>query len=465
MGKVHRQRVLPDMSNCEPRLYTTDIRSLPLKKRLLSGGAWAFSGRVVTAFAALAINALLARLLTPEAMGTYFLTFSLVSVASVISGLGLEKAVVRLVAESMGTGRPGRAKETVRLTIICGALGALIVAAMLAMGVGEWLSKHVFHSHLMTEVTGLAALWVIVILFQGLLAETFRGFHDIRLATIFGKLFSNLLSVALFAGLWFMQGGSDLKTIIILSVVAGMGSNVVAGLLLNSRLKLLNGQGKLYGKEVLEIAWPLWITSLALFVLMEADLWIVGIYRPQEDVAIYGAAFRLVTLVAFPLLIVNAVVSPLIAEMYAQGRKNELEKALQITATIAGLPAIALLMLLVLYGDTILEFVYGAFYRDGAMVLALLSLGQVVSVWAGSCGLTLSMTGFQKAFMMITIGCGLVNILGAVFLVQTYGPLGVACAAAFSLALANILSLLAVKRDVGIWTHIDLMKILHLIKR
>ncbi|MEA1866831.1 MAG: oligosaccharide flippase family protein [Thermodesulfobacteriota bacterium] len=97
----------------------------PLNRRLLYGGAWAFAGKIITVISSLAVNFLLARLLTPEEMGAYFLTFSLVSVAAMIAQLGLSQTVVRLVAESIGTGQPGRAAADIRIVFRFGAIGSL----------------------------------------------------------------------------------------------------------------------------------------------------------------------------------------------------------------------------------------------------------------------------------------------------------------------------------------------------
>jgi len=101
-----------------------------IKEKLLKGGAWAFAGKVVTALSGLAISALLARLLTPEEMGAYFLTFSLVSVAAIVAQLGLTQTVVRLVAESMGTDRPGRARQSVILALRLAGFSGLTIEAL-----------------------------------------------------------------------------------------------------------------------------------------------------------------------------------------------------------------------------------------------------------------------------------------------------------------------------------------------
>ena len=429
-----------------------------LNRRLFSGGAWAFAGKIITVISSLAVNFLLARLLTPEEMGAYFLTFSLVSVAAMIAQLGLSQTVVRLVAESVSTGQPRRAAAAIRIVFRFGAIGSLLIAGFLALGIGAWIARVVFDSVIMAGVILFASLWVVVMTCQNLLAESFRGFHDIRLATIFGGLVTSVLSTLLFGVLWAWQGRGSLSQVIVLSLVAGSTSALVAGVLLHRRIKPLQGQDSstLYGRDVLRIAWPLLVTNFLVFALTESDLWILGVFRSQEEVAIYGAARRLVLLVTVSLFIVNAVVPPLIAEMYAHGKKRELEQILRITATIAGIPAFGIVLVFILFSGPILGLVYGEFYRAGSSVLMLLSLGQLINVWAGSCGLTLIMTGHQATLMWVTALCGLVAVCGSLLLVQRYGPVGVAGAAAFAMALQNVLMLLAAKKKTGIWTHVKI---------
>ena len=199
---------------------------------------------------------------------------------------------------------------------------------------------------------------------------------------------------------------------------------------------------------------PLWITSLILFTLTQADLWIAGIYLPQQQVAVYGAAFRLVLLVAVPLQIVNMVVAPLIAELYTQGKREELERSLRVAATVTGIPSFLTLVAFMLFGKPILGLVFGGYYREGALILALLSVGQLVNVWTGSCVQTLMMTGNQAPVMNATIATGLLIITGALWAGHIYGAVGIAGAVATGKAFQNILMLFYARKRTGIWTHI-----------
>jgi O-antigen/teichoic acid export membrane protein len=422
-------------------------------KRLAAGGAWAFAGQIITVFSVLAVNALLARLLAPEEVGSYFLTASLVWVSAAAAQLGLHRAVVRLIAESLARNQPGRAAKAVRLVLRLGALGAFLVAGMLLLGVGDWLAMRVFDSILIANVTTLASLWVVVFTFQGLLAESFRGFHDVRLATFFGGVITSLLSAVLFAGLRLVHSHGNLEQVIMLSIIAGTINVVIAFKLLRNKLKPLGKADQLDVATVVNVAWPMWITTLTLIALTQADLWIVGIFRTQDEVAVYGAAARLVAVVAMPLTIVNAVVPSFIAEMYAKHARQDLESALRGATTLASIPALLVVVIFMFLAGPILGIVYGEYYRQGATVLILLGMGQLVNVCSGSCGVVLMMTGHQVLMMSITIACGALTVMGAVLFVQPYGVTGVASVAAATMLLQNVLMLFFSKLKIGIWTH------------
>jgi O-antigen/teichoic acid export membrane protein len=200
------------------------MQTKSLKYKLLHGGAWAFSGKAVTSLTSLAINALLARLLSLEEMGAYFLTFSLISIATVVAQIGLSQTIVRLVAESMGTNRAARARLAVRWILYLVGFGTLVMACMLAFGGGTWVAGHLFKSTIMSQVVVLAAVWMALNSLQSVIAEIYRGFHDIRLATILGGLVTGLLAMLIFLGLWLVHGRSNLHQVVIMMIVAGCSS-------------------------------------------------------------------------------------------------------------------------------------------------------------------------------------------------------------------------------------------------
>lgn len=431
----------------------------PIGKRLISGGAWAFSGKLLSALSGLVVNVLLARILAPEEFGAYFLVFSLVSAAAVFAQLGMNQAVVRRIAESMGSGKPERAVQAIKQVLKYVSIGALAVSGITAVGGGDFIALSVFDSPVIASVSGLMAIWIVIAAFQSILAEIFRGFHNILLATLIGGLLPSLLLVFFLGGLWEWRHGLDLYRVVLLSVVAGLCGVLVAAELLRRELGQLKAKPWHQGLEIWSAAWPLLVTNLTLFVLAQVDLWVLGVFRSQEEVAIYGAAARLTALISLPLMIINAVTPPVIAEMYVRGGRKKLEKILRVTATFAGIPAFVAFLIFTIWGGAVMAFVYGEYFSGGATVLILLSIGQLANVWSGSCGMTLMMTGNQTIMMVISVFSGVVVLVGTILAVGPYGMLGVAAVASSAMVMQNGLMLYMAKKKCGIWTHMDFMTV------
>lgn len=430
-----------------------------LKTQLLRGGIWAFVGKTFRMVSGFIVNALLARLLSPDEVGAYFLTFSLITFLSILAQFGMKTTIVRLISESMSKGLQGRAKNAIQqaffYTTVCGVL----VSAIYYLYLGEVIAISAFDSPLMADVVSVSALWIIVFTYQSIFSEVFRGFHSIGLASIFDGLLTSLL-LALLLGIDFILFDSvSLFHVVMISVVVWFVADIVALFIMRNKLSLLSGGGVIKSKEIINIAWPQMITAISFFIIAQSALLIVGLYLPDSDAAIYGSSLRLVTLVSFPLLVLNAVVPPHIAGMYAKGEIRKMEVMLRATATIAGVPSIIILVIFVLYGEPLLGMLYGDFYREGAVILGVLSFGQLLNVWAGSCGNVLLMTGGQKNIMHISITCSAVAILGSLVLVKPYGITGVAVMSSSALALQNIWMLLSVKKRIGIYTHMNLREV------
>lgn len=433
-----------------------------LRRRLLSGGAWAFAGKIFTALAQLVATALLARLLSPQDMGTYFLAYSVVTVGSMMGTAGVGQAGVRFVAQSIGLEQYGRIRRVVGMVLVIGVLGSSGVGLVYLL-LGPLLGREFFSAPALVAATGLVAGWIMVTSLQYLLAETFRGFHDIRLTFVFGGSVSGggfLAGTIVIVGLsllLFLKGQSTLSFVVSLAAVSSFTSALLAGWALRRKMVSLpqddSHQPVALG-GLLRVAGPLLVTQLTVAALAQSDIWILGAFRPQEELAVYGAAARVVLLVAMPLQMTNVVVEPLIAEMYAQGRKQALERMVRAAGTLAGIPALLGVAGLILLGGPILGLFYGEYYREGATVLALLSLGQLVKVLTGPCQATLGMSGHQSILMIITVVFAVITIVAGLAVVARYGATGVAVTAAGGIALQNLSAWLVARFTTGMWTHI-----------
>jgi O-antigen/teichoic acid export membrane protein len=419
---------------------------------------WAFAGKASTALLTLAVNAFITRLLTPDEVGTYFLMLSLVTVLSLITLTGINKAIVRLISESQARKTPRHTLSIIRSSYFIVGITTLLVLTLFMSGIGKWISQVIFSNSLGSSLIMLTAIWIVANTCSILLAETFRGFHDIRHASIFDGLMDSLIFAILLSGLLVYHGTGSLDMVVWLAIAANSVNLIVASIFLRKKLDktgIASGPEQANPSEILAIAWPMCASGVTIAMLGQADLWVMGIFWEQHDVGVYGAVKRLVALVTISLLITNAVIPPLIAELNAHSKKDVLENTLRATTTVAAIPALFVLGVFALFADRILATVYGEFYAAGSAILLILSLGQLVNVWCGSCGNVLMMTGHQVLMLKISMISGILAVLLALLLAPEYGGTGVAGSMSTGIMLQNILMLLAVRRHLGIWTHLD----------
>jgi len=438
----------------EPPAFT--LRSV--RRRLLQGSAWVFGARIGTLVLGVAVSVLAARILTQSEVGDYLSAATMAFLGGAVAQLGLDRATVRFAASAIGANEPGRARAAIRMALRYGTIGALVVAAVIALGLGRLVAEQVFHSPRLASMMPVIAGWTVALALQGLFVESFRGLQRFAPATMLDQVFTNAAASIAFGVVWVTRadvGPAFLAALTASGVALAVGC---AAFLLFRMLRGLRGAGELSRAEMFGVARPLWVTNLAILMLgAGVDLLILRAFESPDVVGQYGIAARLVTFVVAPFVIFSGVIPPIIAELHAQGKMRQLEQALRAGASLAGLPALGVLVVFLLGGPWILETLYGAPYRAAYPVLAILSCGRLYAVWAGSAGVTLMMTGHQRAMMTITLISGTVSVTGGIVAASIFGAVGIACVTAASQVLQNTMQLTLVRRRLGIWTplHLD----------
>jgi O-antigen/teichoic acid export membrane protein len=431
---------------------TPPAASAPPTAPLVSGGIWAFAGKVYGSVIAIIINAILARLLTPDELGAYLLLFSVATVAALLAQFGLPQAMVRMIAQSGGVNDWGRSRSVITAGFVQGTLSAAVVAAAIALFGDSLLVPFPRFRHL-SPLFPLASCWIVVLAWQAILSAAFKGLKDIRKSVIFGGTATTVIFFLLLLVIWLLAPHATLKAVVFAHLAAAGVAVLAGGVLVRRDVTMLPSQGHLRRLELVEASWPLLVVALTSAVCSEFDIWMVGLFGSPRDVAVYGAASRLARTIPFFLTMTNTVMSPVIAELAVQGKKAELERLLKNAALLSFLPVILPLLCFLTCGGPILGVVFGSYYRGGSGLLATLSVGTAFSVWTGACGLTLMMTGHQRALMKITVSCSVLTVAASALLSARIGSAGVALATSAGLILQNVLMLLMVRRKTGIWTH------------
>jgi O-antigen/teichoic acid export membrane protein len=399
----------------------------------------------------LASTSLLARLLEPAAFGTYFIVLTIARVAILVGQIGMNQLVVRYIAVSMVSANRAKALDAIKKALVIAVSGTLLVACLYWVA-DDFLAAKLFDLPLIATVSSLVFLWIVAGSVRIMIAECFRGFHDLRNATLLEMFVFEFLFAFLVVSWWLFADYLTFQIAISLSAAAAFISAILAIYLISSKVRKFPSAETITYGELFKAGWPFLISNIVFVVMSQAGIWISGIVASPDDVALYACAFRLTMIVQLPILIFNSVAPQLIAEQHEKGEIPKLESVLRGLATIEFLPSAAIFIAYGLFGGFLLKLLFGPFYVDSYWVVMILGTGILVHSWVGFCGLTLMMTGKQGTFMKISLFWGVLTLSFSYFLGRAYGIYGVAAAMAAGKALQHLSFAYIVKKNLGIWT-------------
>lgn len=169
------------------------------------------------------------------------------------------------------------------------------------------------------------------------------------------------------------------------------------------------------------------------------DTLMLGFFREDSEVGVYRVAVQFSVVVSFGLTVLNQLLHPYISKLYTNKDFDKLQKLIVSSSlAILGIAAVPALLLLI-FGEYILDIIYGVEYVAAALALKVLVLGQLINAVIGSVGALLNMTGHEKDSMKGLLVAIAVNVLLDLILIPLYGIEGAAVASATSLAAWNII--------------------------
>lgn len=433
---------------------TVSAGSGALRSFLLRGGSRAVLGRVGTLAAAFAIHTLVTRLLPPEAVGTFLLLSSVVVVARMAGQLGLGRTLIRRLGE-IDRGNLPRTRPLVAKTIGLAALGGSTIALFLLSPVGGALLRAT-GGPIDPQLAVLTALWSFALVLEGIVAETFRGLRRVGHAELLNGLLASLLFVATLIVAQAVPGVRaqvDL-TWVVTAATTMVAVSVAVGLLrLAAVLRHPSPLAAPSWPSLLTPSLPILATTLIAMLLDALALWLLGATtQDSAQLALYGTAHRLTRLVGMPLLVVNAVLPPVVARLSARGDRTTLTATLRMTATLSASVSLVVAVVLIAFGEPIASTLFGDYYGQAALLIAILTLGQAVVVVSGSCGMALLLTGHQGVHLRINVLTLVTLTLAGAVLAHTHGALGIALASVTATALQQIAYMLAARHHTGVLT-------------
>ena len=200
-----------------------------------------------------------------------------------------------------------------------------------------------------------------------------------------------------------------------------------------------------------------WTRSAVIFFLMgvlyilnsKIDVFLLGLLKGSREVGVYNIILRVSEVISFGLTIINFVLAPMIARLFAQGDLAQLQNVATRSARAVFLMGVLLMGAIIVLRNQILVF-FGVDFSDASSALLILCLGQFMNILFGSVGLLLMMSGNERFAILGLFFSVLFNIVFNLILIPRYGIMGAAITTAGGLTVWNLLMYVFVRRKMKI---------------
>ena len=424
-----------------------------VKAQLLRGTGGSAVVQAANILLALAAGVVLARTLGPESYGTYTFVLSIVTLLSLPAKAGLPTLLVREIAKNQVKRQWGLLRGILKFSNGL-ALGYATVVA--AAGSGLVLSGVILGNS--ASATSFAwGLWLLPLMaLEATRTASLRGLRWVVTAQLPEKIVRPALMIVLVGGAAITGTTLNPDTALQFQLVGAFVAFLVGAFVLVKALP------RDVTNAIPEYAVRPWLASLApltFFVglkLLDSQVAIIflGFLSTPEDVGLFKVAATGAGLVTFSLMAVNMALAPQLARLYNAGEKEKLQRVVTLSVRAVCAISLPVALVLIVWGEPIVGFVFGNEYSGAADALAILCIGQLINTSAGSVGAVLSMTGNDQLVFIGALLALTVNTVLALVLIPAYGLTGAAVSFAVSISTWNIFLSIMAWSKLGINTYL-----------
>lgn len=434
--------------------------------RLRRGSLWIVVGRSL-GMAIVFINmVLLAKWLSASDFSAHVLTMSIVTLSSVAAMLGLNYLVCRLVSAYRAVDDHHNAGRSVWLVFVIGTLSSLIVSTLVSIGCYFYADPW-FSSPEIGQMCLWIGLWILMLAISQIIAETYRGLHNLFAAALLAGVSGGLIANGLFMiGIiaFYASGNLTYFVVVKLGTISFLIPVVISGVTLVFAWARQNAQPSVAGisgdirpvsaAAVFQQALPIMYLNFAALGFDKAGQLIAGAFGSSDQVNVFEATWLLAFLPMIPLTMLGLSISSTISEMYAKKEIRPLEQMIKYAATISLLISTPLICVLIVFSSPILSLTFGESFASGGLALSVFCVVQFARNWMGPCDVVLVMTGKQMIALLCFVCAAPILLLGP-WAVESYGLVGLSVVVSLAILVSRTLQYFAIVQTLGINPHAD----------
>lgn len=396
----------------------------------------------------------LTRLLGAENYGTYVYILSWVTVAGILTSLGMDTVFVKYIPTCV----TNRNWAQLKGILTFGLVSTLTASIVLVAAVYVFFDVvDMVNFSLSTYLPAATALLIALTCFQ-LIRSALRGLELVVLAEILDSIVRPLLVLGFFLFFFFRISVQNAQAVLWANVFAVLLVLVSLSVYLWRHLPAPAKKTRSdfsRRSEWLSLALPMILMAGMNVLLSRTDILMLGSMRGPADAGIYAIGSRFAELATLGLVAINTGLAPRISKMYHSGQLESLQNLLTGTVWFSFAFTVCVAVFLTTLGPLLLSL-FGEDFTAAYTPMLVLLAGQTINVVAGSVGYLMIMTGRQKEAVTILFFVVLINIGGNLIFIPAFGMIGAAIATAVSIVLLNTALLLRVvthtRLNPSIWS-------------
>jgi len=410
-------------------------------QKIAKGTGIILFGTVIGMFLGFVGWIIIVRYITQSEYGIYSLSLVLTGIFITISTLGLREGTTRYISIFRGRGEKEKTRIIAFLSIKISLFVSIVFSFILFL-LSNFISKNIFNNAALTIPLQLFSIAIPFTILIYILISIFRGFDIVGPKVYFLEILRNVLFILLliisiwldlsFIGVLYCYLTSYIITCIYFVAYAIYKSPLPT----SASLKVSHSTH--IGRKLLFFSIPLLAVSTLNMIMHWTDTLILGYYKTPDIVGLYNGAVPLARLIPVTLISVGFIYVPIASKLFSRNLLSEIGRMYQVLTKWIFSFTLPVILIFILFPETVLNFLFGIEYIPAASTLRLLSFGFIIHISLGLNSLTLLVMG-KTRFLMIASSLGVIsNVVLNVALIPNFGIVGAAFASLVAYWIINI---------------------------
>lgn len=388
------------------------------------------------------------RVLGAELFGIYSLVQSWGALLSNISSLGLNGTNLRFIPTYKGLGDRAKIKGSILWTFRVSFTISLLITLFILFFPSLFceffihrplnVSEETFENNIVTAFRFYAVSILLTSVYL-VMMSSLNGLQEIKYKIISNEIIgsaSKILSLVLFIffgwDLYAALGSNLIQDAVILSV------SLYFLLKVFPEIKDTSFKPDFEKSRMNKFAAAVFSNSLLNKYSFQLDILFLGFFNSMRDVGIYTVALRLQPLIYLPHYTISAVFGPLVAELHASAKIEELKNLYKTVTKWSFTISLPIFATLVLFSDEVLK-VFGKDFTEGKHLVVIMGVANVIHDLVGLSGSVIMMTGRIRINLYNSMVTAFINITCFPVLIYLFGISGAAWAYFVSVIVMDII--------------------------